>query len=170
MSRSAHPEKKPEKKGFSAGDLRILGVVALVAVVVGAVALWPRGDDGHASDKPATDQSADSAPASAAADRPSDEEWCTDFRALAADQADHVATGGSPDLLIREASDLAELGLPVSMPSLAVGGWWALLDGVFESVGATPPPETFLDDPPDDEGQYESEEAFTTYTNDHCPA
>jgi hypothetical protein len=56
------------------------------------------------------------------------------------------------------------------MPALAVGGWWALLDGVFESVAATPPPGTFLDDPPDDEGQYEAEEAFTSYTNDYCPA
>jgi len=56
------------------------------------------------------------------------------------------------------------------MPALAVGGWWALLDGVFESVGAARPPGTFLDDPPADQGQYEAEEAFTDYTTEFCPA
>lgn len=191
MSRPVQPEKQPEKRaGFSIGDLRILGVVALIAVIVGVVALWPRGDgdgdDDDAPDQAATSQAASeqatseqpstspasTSPASTAASagRASDEEWCADFRILAADQAEYVGGGGSSDQLVQEASDLAVLGLPASMPPLAVGGWWALLDGIFESVGATPPPGTFLDDPPADQGQYEAEEAFTEYTTDYCPA
>jgi hypothetical protein len=165
---------------FSLADLRILGVVLLVAVVVAAVALWPRGDDDRAADpgapasataaasaspEPSSSPSGSAAPVGTA----SDDAWCADFRDLAALQDQYVASGGSTEALAAAATDMAELGLPASMPAIAVGGWYVLLDGIFEVARATPPPGTFLDDPPADQG-YDADEAFTQYTTEYCPA
>src|SRR5689334_14201475 len=93
-----------QRPRFSLADLRILGVVLLVAVVVGVVTLWPRGDDDRATDpartpSPSTSPSTSpsgSPPASAtspAAGTVSDEAWCAVFRDLAALQDEYVAAG-----------------------------------------------------------------------------
>ncbi len=161
---------------FSLADLRILGVVLFVAVVVGAVTLWPRGDDDRASDAepPAASTSAtptptDGSPSSAPAGTASDDAWCAEFRDLAALQDEYVASGGSTDALAAAATGMAELGLPASMPAVAVGGWYVLLQGIFDVAQATPPTGTFLDNPPADQG-YDADEAFTEYTTEYCPA
>lgn len=161
---------------FSLADLRILGVVLLVAVVVGAVTLWPRGDDAQVADPGRTPSPTTSAsPASSPSATPppagttSDEAWCAAFRDLAALQDEYVAAGGSTEALAASATGMAELGLPASMPPIAVGGWYVLLKGIFDVAGATPPPGTFLDDPPSDQG-YDADEAFTKYTTEFCPA
>jgi hypothetical protein len=151
----------------SISDLRILGVVLLVAVVVGFVTLWPRGDDDRAAEPGGTTSTSPSA--TAAAGPASDEAWCAEFRDLAALQDQYVASGGSTEALADAATALAVLGLPASMPPIAVGGWYVLLQGIFDVARADPPSGTFLDDPPIDQG-YDADEAFTEYTTDYCPA
>ena len=165
-----------QRPRFSFADLRILGVVLLVAVVVGAVTLWPRGEDDQAADpggptSPSTSASASPSPSPTAAPpgTASDEAWCAEFRDLAALQDEYVAAGGSTEALAVAATEMAELGLPASMPPVAVGGWYVLLKGIFDVAQATPPPGTFLDAPPSDQG-YDADEAFTKYTTEFCPA
>jgi hypothetical protein len=156
--------------GARRAERRIGGSVVLVLALVGLV-LTIVLFTGTRDDPPSTRQPAP-APSSSAVPSPavtSEEQFCAEFRRLAAAQTEFtIAPDRRGSELLREAADrLVAVGLPATMTLPARSGYFTLIEGIYQSLGLTLDPASVgaLDEPV--EG---GDDAFSSYLIQYCPA
>lgn len=144
-------------------------LAGLLLLVLALVLLARTGGDGTTSgdrDPPSEP------PPSTAFSEPvvaSEEEFCGQFRRLAAAQGEYAA---APDEraseLLRDAADqMVATGIPATMTLPARSGYFTVLDGVYRSLGLSLDPAAVgaLDEPVD-----AADAAFSSYLTQYCPA
>lgn len=139
-----------------------IGVLALVALIV--LVQRPAGDpepDDTSTSAPEETTSAPAAPAVA-----SDEDFCAGFRALAQSQAEFAA-GSADEATLEESADaLVDTGVPAGMSLPARSGYYALISGVYDSIGLELAPEAVGAPGEPVEG---GDGAFSSYMGRFCP-
>ena len=101
---------------------------------------------------------------------PSTEAFCGEFRNLADAQAFYTS---DPDQrrteLVAAADRLVRLGVPREMGDAARGGYYALIRGIYESVGLALPPRAVPGALPGEQVEG-ADQAFSAYLTRYCPA
>lgn len=141
--------------------------LTLAGVVLGLVLFTRSGEDQASSRQSGTDPATSTSVPSP--DRASEEEFCAEFRRLAAAQSEFtIAPDQRGSELLREAADrLVGVGVPETMTLPARSGYFTLVEGIYQSLGLTLDPAAVgaLDEPVDG-----GDRAFSSYLVQYCPA
>lgn len=147
----------------------------MLAVATAVFVLRPVDDEtvsGSATDATtapsATTSPSPTAPSVSPPARATDEEFCAEFRLLAESQGRFVSSGddAATDRLRASADSLVATGVPDAMSLPARSGYYALISGVYDSIGLVLAPEAVGAPGEPVEG---GDAAFSSYMGRYCP-
>jgi hypothetical protein len=175
-ARRAGAAGDPAASGQRRRQSYVLGAALVVVALV--VLLVPRPGEDPESSSTAQDVAVPGAGDSAAAPeqvqttgaprQATDEAFCSEFVAMANSQGDFVSGGETePELLEQAADDLIAVGVPEAMSLPARTGYYAIISGVYDSIGMELSREAVGAAPTAVEG---ADAAFTAYLDANCPA